>query len=148
MASLILYRLQRRWEKVFKISFHHHLCAAICPFILGVSGSFMKIERNTTIKRPSARTPVVALQPEHRRWTSAARVFCNGVPLFPMVSYAHWSPCGAPPPLGAPSPRGAPSPHRISSGMQQRALEGVLVFAWYNYARESEPHCMECRLSV
>jgi len=110
MASLVLYRLQRHWVKAFKISFDHHLHAAICPFILGVSGSFVKIERNTTIEQPSAGTSVVALHPEHRRWTLATGVFCNGVPLFPMVSYVGWSPHGAPP-LGAPSPRGAPSPH-------------------------------------
>ena len=79
MASLVLYRLQRCWEKAFKISFHHHLRVAICPFILCVSRSFTKIERTATIERPSARTPVVALQLEHRRWTSATRIFCNGV---------------------------------------------------------------------
>ena len=97
MASLVLYRLQRCWEKAFKISFHHHLRVAICPFILCVSRSFTKIERTATIERPSARTPVVALQLEHRRWTLATKVFYNGVPLFPMVSYVDWSSHGTPP---------------------------------------------------
>ena len=50
MASLILYQLPRRWETAFKISFCHHLHVAIYPFILGVSGSFVKIERNATIE--------------------------------------------------------------------------------------------------
>ena len=121
MASLVLHQLQHHWEKAFKISFHHHLCVTICPFILGVSGSFVKIEKNAAIERPSAVTPVVALQPEHRWWTSVIGVLCNGVPLFPMIYYAGWSPRRVPPPLRA------PSPHRISSGTQQRAFEGVLV---------------------
>ena len=109
--------------------FCHHLRVTICPFILGVSGSFTKIERNAANGWLSAQTPVVALQLGHRRWTSAARVFCNGVPLFPMVSYVGWSPHGAP--LGALSPRKALSLYQISSGTWQRTFEGVLVSAWY-----------------
>ena len=102
MASLVLYRLQHRWQKAFKISFRHHLRAAISPFIQGVSGSFTKIERNVAIERPSTGTPVVALQLEHQWWTSATRVFCNGIPFFPMVSSAGWSPS-----MGSSSSRGS-----------------------------------------
>ena len=41
--------------------------------------------------------------------------------LFRLVSCAGWS------------PRGVPSPRRNSSGTWQRALEGVLVSAWYKW---------------
>jgi hypothetical protein len=61
MAFLLLHRLWHRWEKALKISFRQHLLVATCPLILGVSGSFAKIERNAGIEQPYARTPVVAL---------------------------------------------------------------------------------------
>ena len=92
---------------------------AICPLILGVSGSFAKIERNAAIESPAAGTSVVALHPEHQRWTSATGVFSNGFPLFRLLSYVGWS------------HRVAPSALR---GMLEEVSQGCSALKFIGYA--------------